>query len=374
MIHCPLLRVNVRKLTENIRLTAEICHAGGIFFCAVIKAYNGRPEIARLFRENGADSLGTSRLGQIEACRRNGIPGPYVLVRIPMISLADETVRLADVSLNSESATLDALEAACERQNRRHGVILMTDLGDLREGAWTKEELASLARHTEFDLSRLDLLGIGVNLGCYGTVRYTPDKMEELVQWASAVEKGIGHPLQVISGGSTLAFPMVENGTMPGRINELRIGGGPLIPTNWSILSPERARLFHRDVFTLEAEVVEVRTKATYPRGELLENCFGDTVSFTDRGDRRRAIVAVGRQDLGTAERLKPRECGVAVLGASSDHTILDIEDYPREIQVGDVLGFDILYENLLYLTGSADVAVVLSGKDGEEKSYTCKP
>ena len=58
----------------------------------------------------------------------------------------------------------------------------------------------------------------------------------------------------------------------------------------------------------------------------------------------RRAILALGRQDTDVSA-IKPR-VKVNILGASSDHLILDIKE--QSLEVGAVVRFDIGYSALL--------------------------
>jgi predicted amino acid racemase len=51
------------------------------------------------------------------------------------------------------------------------------------------------------------------------------------------------------------------------------------------------------DIFHLEAEVIELKEKASVPTGMIGKNAFGETPSFEDIGMRRRAILAIGQQD-----------------------------------------------------------------------------
>ena len=114
----------------------------------------------------------------------------------------------------------------------------------------------------------------------------------------------------------------------------------------------------HSDVFTLRAEVVEVKTKPTHPVGEVGVDAFGRRLTYEDRGIRRRAIVAVGKADIGDSDNIFPADRGIEVLGGSSDHTILDVEDAERDIKPGDILDFAVNYGAMLYLTGSANVKI----------------
>ena len=55
-------------------------------------------------------------------------------------------------------------------------------------------------------------------------------------------------------------------------------------------------------------------------------------------------------------ERLIPHDEGVIVLGGSSDHCILDIENCPRNLKAGDIMAFSLSYNNMLYATSRSDV------------------
>ena len=199
----PQLEIDLSLLQSNARAVISRCNAAGICVCGVIKGADGLPEIARTLHAAGAAELGTSRLEQVAKCRAAGVPGPWLLIRIPGLSELPDVVALCDTSLQSEWATLMALEEECLRQNRTHRVIVMTDLGDLREGFWDKDELVDVCQRVEQDLPHVHLAGIGVNLSCYGSTKPTPDKMNELVALARRVEARIGRSLEVVSGGAT---------------------------------------------------------------------------------------------------------------------------------------------------------------------------
>ena len=179
--------------------------------------------------------------------------------------------------------------------------------------------------------------------------------MEELISAAEAVEAAIGRRLEVISGGASSSVHMVLDGTMPSRINHLRVGELLLLGRVWGCDMPE----LHKDVFTLRAEVIEVKIKPSHPVGELSVDAFGRTRTYVDRGHRRRALLAMGRVDYGECEDLVSREPGLIMLGASSDHTLVDVQNTVRDIQVGDILEFDLCYATMVYLTHSESVHLV---------------
>ena len=355
----PQLEVDLSILRSNARQIITHCQQQGIRVCGVVKGVDGLPEVARTMRLCGAEELGTSRLEQVEKCRAAGVGGPWLLIRIPGLSELPDVVRLCETSLQSERVTLDALEEECVLQGKTHRVIVMADLGDLREGFWGKDEMVDVCVHVERELPHVELAGVGVNLTCYGSTKPTPEKMQALLDIAARIEKRIGRKLEIISGGATSSYTLVHWGTMPAGINHLRIGENILLgkdlQVNWGIQDMDYLRM---DGFTLRAEVVEVREKPTYPIGEFAIDAFGRKPVYVDRGIRRRAILALGRADVGELESLIPREAGLTVIGGSSDHCIVDVEDCPRRLEVGDIVEFSLCYSHLLYATSRSDITI----------------
>ena len=365
----PQLEFDLALLRSNADAVISRCRGMGIRVCGVVKGVDGLPEAARVLRAAGAEELGTSRLEQVAKCRAAGVPGPWLLIRIPGLTELPDVVALCETSLQSEWPTLLALEEECLRQNKTHRVIVMTDLGDLREGFWDKDELVDVCERVERDLPHVQLAGIGVNLTCYGSTKPTPEKMNELVGLARRVEQRIGRKLEIVSGGATSSFTLVHWGTMPAGVNHLRIGEAILLgkdlQVDWGIRDMD---YLHMDALTLRAEVVEVKDKPTYPIGEFAIDAFGRKPVYEDRGIRRRAILALGRADVGELESLIPREPGMTVIGGSSDHCIVDVEDCPRRLQVGDIVEFSLCYSHMLYATARSDMRIIFKNQSAQEE------
>lgn len=355
----PLLEIDLDKLKANLAALIERCQSLSVEVAGVVKGFSALPEAAGVYTECGVRSLASSRLSQLRALRGAGVACERVLIRIPMLSELPEVAEVADMSLQSELETLRALNAVCAKRGTRHRVILMADLGDLREGFWNEEDALDAALEVENKLKNLRLAGVGVNLSCYGSVVPTKRNMQALVSLAADIEREIGRPLDYVSGGASTSAYMALNGTMPYRINLLRFGEIGLLGESDNF-SPD---FLHKDVLTIKAEVIECRDKPSFPVGELGVNAFGEVGHYEDRGIRRRAIVAMGRVDYGNCFDLVPRMEGVEVIGASSDHTILDVENVKDKIHIGDVLEFGIkAYGPMAYLTHSDGVRVVCKG------------
>ena len=354
----PRLEINLAHLQHNVSRIVEKCGSCGIQVAGVIKGATGIPEVARAFDKGGAAFIASSRLEQIEDAIDAGIEKPMMLIRVPMLSEVKDVIRLADISLNSDFEVIKALNEEAKRQGKLHKVILMADLGDLREGFWDKDELVEIAEYIENRMINIQLVGIGTNLGCYGSIAPTAEKLQELVDLAERIEKKLDRELEYISGGATSSLMRVWDKDIPKRINLLRVGEGILLARDLDVFYGYDVSELYQDVFRLKAEVIEVKTKPSYPVGTIAVDAFGHTPEYVDRGMRKRALLGMGKVDYGDPCELIPLEEGIEVLGASSDHTIIDVEDAERDYKIGDIMTFDVCYATIVYLTNCRNVHI----------------
>ncbi|MCX7775980.1 MAG: alanine/ornithine racemase family PLP-dependent enzyme [Rectinemataceae bacterium] len=339
----PCLEIRYETLVGNTRSVVEFCSRYGVEVWGVTKGCCGMPEVARAMLEGGVAGIGESRTANLQRIRAAGITAPTLMLRLPHISEAPSIVEQFDMSLNSELATIEALNSAAAALRKRHGIILMVDLGDLREGLWPDRVLATAEQVMRLD--HIELLGVGTNLTCYGGVIPTEANLGLLVRLAQQVEQMLGLRLRFISGGNTSTLPLMAAGGLPAGINMLRIGEAILLGTESIHRTPWPGT--RQDAFVLHAEVIECATKPSVPIGTTGEDGFGGHPVFQDRGLIRRAIVNIGRQDV-LLESLACIEPGMDILGASSDHLILDVTHAEHEVRVGDIVSFRIGYGTLL--------------------------
>ena len=354
----PALFHDRAKLVNNMKKLSSKCGEQGIEIAGIIKATNGTVAAAEDFVAGGAKLIGSSRLDQLKRAKESGIKVPLLLIRIPMLSEISEMVDIVDISLNSEMVVLEAINKVALEKGTTHKVILMADLGDLREGFFDLDELVETAIKIENEMRGLVLAGIGTNLGCYGSVIPTEDKMVALAELADRVEAKIGRGLEYVSGGATTSLLGVYHGYMPEKINMLRLGAGPLIgPLEDVRLCYNLEAMDELDTpFVLKAEVIELKVKASYPQGELGVDAAGKKREYVDKGMRKRALLAIGRADYGDIDDLVPEMKGTSVIGASGDHTIIDVEDASEDVKIGDIMTFKLKYSALLNLAESEDV------------------
>lgn len=355
----PRLEIHLDRLRENAEHIVALGEQYDVQIWAVTKVTCGHPEVARTLLNAGVKALGDSRVENIKRMREAGVEGYYTLVRIPMISDAEEVVRYADCSLNSELAVMRALNTAAEKQGRTHDLILMVDLGDLREGIWPADLLDVVGEVLQ--LKHLHLKGLGTNLTCWGGVLPTEKNLGQLASLAKSVEERFGVQLEIISGGNSSSLPLLRDGMMPEGINQLRIGEVIMLGNDTVVHEPFPET--RPDAFILQAEIIEMKRKPSHPIGTIGLDAFGKPPVFEDKGMRIRAILGIGKQDVA-ADGLRPVDRGIEVVGGSSDHIILDLTDAEGSYQVGDIVSFTVAYECLLKASTSPYVEkIVVSAK-----------
>lgn len=347
-LRTPRLEIFPGRILENARAVLALARTHGAEVACVTKVTAAHPAVAAALAAAGPDQLADSRLPNLQRMAEQGIDLPRLLLRLPTPSEALDVVRTAQMSLNSGLATLRLLDEAAAFAGVRHGAIVMVDVGDLREGVWPDRAVALLQEAAK--LEHLDLLGLGCNLACYGGVIPSVENMRKLVEVRDACRKATGLALNLLSGGNSANLPLLASGKMPKEINHFRVGEAIVLGRNVIDRSPWPGT--RQDTFVLKAEIVELETKPSVPIGEIGQDAFGGTPTFTDRGLRRRAILNLGRQDV-VVDGLEPLDPGIVVLGGSSDHLLLDVEDAAAPLKVGDEVAFHPGYGALLALSTS---------------------
>jgi len=257
-----------------------------------------------------------------------------------MPSEVERVVEHADMSFNTEISVIRLLANQATKRGKIHRVILMIELGDLREGI-LPSNIESVVKET-IGLRGIKLAGVGTNLACFGGVRPSEANMRELSAIAGNLQRKFGINFEVVSGGNSANYQWFVSAPDIGLVNHLRIGEAILLGRD--TLTREQIPDLYIDAFTLVAEVIELKTKPSRPYGEIAQDAFGHIPVFEDKGNMRRAILALGRQDVDVSA-IKPR-IKANVLGASSDHLILDVGD--SDLEIGAEVRFDVGYSALL--------------------------
>ncbi|CAN5533612.1 alanine/ornithine racemase family PLP-dependent enzyme [soil metagenome] len=348
---CPRLEIYLDRLHHNAALLVDRLGHRGIGVTGITKATLGSPEVAASLLAAGVTGLGESRIENVERLRAAGITAPITLIRSPMISQVARVVAHADVSLNTEPAVLAALSAEAVRQHRTHGVIVMVELGDLREGILPRDLPDVLT--TASALNNLEIKGIGANLACQYGIAPDDDNMAVLSALAEEHQARTGQRLATVSGGNSATYEWALATEDSGRVNDLRLGEAILLGRETLHRRPIDG--LRTDAITLVAEVIERSCKPAEAWGTRAQTAFGRSEPPTGAvGHRERVIVALGRQDVDPDGLVPPT--GLRTLGASSDHLVLGVDGAAPGPAVGDEVRFAVDYSALLRAMTSPSV------------------
>ena len=339
----PYLTIDLGKIEHNTQAVVSLCQSHGIEVTGVTKGVCGQPEVARAMLRGGISSLADSRIENILRLQTAGIHTRYMLLRLPPLSGVEEVVGTIDVSVNSEIAVVEALSQIACRRRAVHDVMLMVELGDLREGI-PSDELLPFIR-SAMKLPGIRIQGLGTNLACFGGVVPSTDNMTRLLELATAVEELVGYRLEWISGINSSGLDLLVAGGTPKRINHARIGEAILLGRETVHRRPWPGTF--QDAFLLHAEILELKNKPSLPVGARGEDAFGELPEFQDCGEMSRALLNVGREDVVIAG-MTPSDPQVTILGASSGYLVVDVTGTDTSYGVGDELSFSLNYAALL--------------------------
>lgn len=336
----PRLEINLSRLAHNCIELKKLFDSKGVSLTAVTKVICGDPQITRTLVENGIDVIADSRIENIIRMREAGISAQFHLLRTPIPSQAELVINHVDVSYNSELSTIRTLSKLALEKQRVHQIILMVDLGDLREGLMP-DDLEDIIDKI-MDMKGIELIGIGTTLACFAGIKPDSKKMYFFSSLANKIEDRFKISLKLISGGTSANYNWLNSSGELGRTNNLRLGEA--IYLGRETLFRKAISGLYTDSFSLVAEVIESKMKPSLPDGELCQNAFGEVPEFTDNGDIRRVLLGLGRQDV-IASGITPKQ-NITILGASSDHVVIDAKQV--DVEVGDEVAFNVNYGALL--------------------------
>jgi predicted amino acid racemase len=354
----PYITIDLKKIEHNARTIADLCRANGVSVAGVTKGTLGMPEVAQAMIRGGVTWIGESRLDNMERLRKNNINVPLLLMRSPHKSEIERIISLADISLNTEYEIIHALSEASLKKGIIHKMIIMVDLGDLREGIWP-DELIPLVREV-VKMQGVKLIGLGTNLTDLNGTIPTYDNNKQLVDLAEEIEDKFNIKLEYLSAGNSSSLKLLASGKLPGRINHFRIGEGILLgrETIGRELWPDT----YQDAFVLTAEIIEKKLKPSVPIGDIGQDAFGNIPTVEDKGMMIRSILNIGRQDM-RLDGLIPQDSDLEILGATSDHLLLDTTKNPN-LNVGAIVSFDLDYAALLAAMTSPFVQKVTASNE----------
>ena len=360
----PRLLIDIEKLKHNIDVLGALAGKAGCSLSIVTKSICADDRACDMIASHPAVSyMADSRISNIKKYheKAHAAGKQTLLLRLPMMCEIEDVVKYADISFNSEVSTIKALNEEAGRQGVIHRVVLMVDLGDLREGIFFRDlsfedkkhccrkasgpdAVLNAARLVQ-DSENLELYGISTNLTCYGAIIPKHDNLSVLCEIAECIENELGVKLQMISGGNSSSVYLVDKNELPEKINNLRPGEGYLLGNETAY--GKRIEGTFDDALMIEAQIIELKRKPSVPIGEVGMDAFGNRPEFEEHGIITRAILGIGEQDMDVTGMI-PVDKKIRVLGASSDHMILDVTEAEQHFHVGDTVRFKLKFGAML--------------------------
>jgi len=339
--------INLNALEHNIRAVDKWMKDHEATWTLVTKVLCGNRDTLSALHALGVNSVADSRLFNLEAIKAS-IPGSESwYLRLPHTAAIPTVIQFSDVSLNSELETLSALNDEAKKQDKLHRVIIMIELGDLREGI-LPGKLVDMYRRV-FDYANIEILGIGANLGCLSGGVPNIDHLTQLVLYHELLELKFDRRLPLISAGTSVILPLLLEGQVPKGVNHFRIGESVFLGTN--LVTGETLPGLRDDALTIDAEVVEIKEKNLIPVGDSSSTVSTfqsiSTEEFTPGQRGFRAVLTLGHLDTAI-EGLKPINPDYQIAGASSDLMVVNVGEDPGELKIGDSISFRPNYSAML--------------------------
>lgn len=345
------LKLYRKKLRHNYSFLNKLFSDNGIEWGVVTKVLCGHPAYLREVLDLGVTEIHDSRISNLKAVKKLNPKVQTVYIKPPAKRSIGQVVRYADVSFNTELHTMQMLSEEAVRQKRQHKVIIMIEMGDLREGVMGEELMDFYAN--VFELPNLVVVGIGTNLNCLHGVMPSQDKLIQLSLYKQLIDARFNCTIPWISGGTTVTIPLLFKKQLPAGVNHFRIGEALYFGKN--LFTGDMLTGMVDDVFRLYAEIIELTQKPRVPNGVMAENPSGHVfeVNEDDIGKTAyRAIIDVGLLDVNP-NYLIPDDDRITVTDASSDMLVIDLGDTAQDYAVGDLISFKLQYMGALSVLNS---------------------
>jgi len=343
------ITINLEILRENLDTIHHWMEDHGSSWTLVTKCICGHGDTMKALQSLGVKSIADSRVENLEAIKRIIPEFESWYLRPPHLSAIPEIVRLSDVSLNSEIEIIKRLDEEARKLDRRHGIIVMIELGDLREGILP----GSLVGFYDeiFTLANVEVLGIGANLGCLSGTVPSIDQLTQLVLYRELLELKFKRKLPLISAGSSALLPLLLERKIPKAVNHFRIGESVFLGSD--LVNGGTLKGLRNDAVTLHAEVVEIKEKSLVPMGETTGMTPFEPLEENPEQPQQpglrgyRAIISLGQLDTEISG-LTPVNPGYEMAGASSDLSVVNVGSDAGDLCVGDTISFRVDYSALV--------------------------
>ncbi len=354
------LIIHTQNIKDNISKLSAYFKKHNVEWSLITKVFSGDLEFLKnvLTEEviRDINSVGDSRLTSLKNLKRVNPEMRTIYIKPPAVVYADEVVKYADISLNTQFNTIKALNEAAGRQKKTHKIIIMIELGELREGV-NRDDFIDFYKKV-FNMPNIEVIGLGSNLGCMYGVEPTYDKLLQLTLYKELIEAKFNKRLKFVSGGSSITLPLLEKEAVPSDVNHYRIGEAAFFGT--SPLENKQFLNLSTNTFEFSTNIIELEEKGLVPDGIISDANVGHTAEYDEDDVKKmtyKAILDFGLIDVDRKD-IEVRDSEIKFVGITSDMTVLDIgknetKDGKKKFGVGDTICFTPNYMAVARLLNS---------------------
>ena len=346
-----VLKLYRDKLRNNYEFLDKLFKEEDVQWGIVTKLLCGNEDYLREIINLGVEEIHDSRVSNLEKVKEINPNIHTAYIKPPPKGTIEQVVRVADISLNTEYDTIKMLSDEAVRQKKLHRILIMIEMGDLREGVM-REDLLDFYSNV-FQLPGISVVGLGTNLNCLHGVMPSQDKLVQLSLYKQLIELKFNRKIQFISGGASVTIPLLLNKQLPRAVNHFRVGETIYFGNN--LFTDQPIEGMETSVFELFTEIIEVSEKPKVPSGEIGEDPSGHTfeINEEDYGEKHyRAIIDIGLLDIDP-KFLIPKDQGLTIIGSSSDMLVVELGQNQSNYKVGDIIPFELKYMGALSILNS---------------------
>ncbi|MDA3907199.1 MAG: alanine/ornithine racemase family PLP-dependent enzyme [Bacteroidales bacterium] len=343
--------LDIKKLKSNFDFLNTLFKKNNIEWSIVSKILSGNKAYLEELLKFDINQICDSRVSNLKMIKSINPKIETIYIKPPAKRAIPSVVKYADVSMNTEFETIKLLAEEAKKQNKIHKIIIMIELGELREGVMVEDFMAFY--ESVFELKNIKVVGIGTNLTCLYGVLPNHDKLIQLSLYEQLIEAKFNRQIEYVSGGSSVTIPLIFQKLLPKGINHFRVGETLFLGTD--VYNNKPFKKMRSDVFKLYSEIIELTEKPSVPRGEFGTNVEGESVTFdqTNLGQTsHRAIIDIGLLDVDV-NHLEFIDKTLTIAGASSDMIVVDLDINKKKYKVGDLIEFKLDYMGTLRILNS---------------------
>ncbi len=345
------LKLYRKKLQHNYGMLENWFSEHNIEWGVVSKLLCGNQIYLEELVSLGVKEFHDTRISNLRMIKKVAPNAQTVYIKPPAKRSISNIINFADVSFNTDYFTIKMLSDEACRQNKVHKIIIMIEMGDLREGVLGDHLIDFYEKILH--LPNINIVGLGTNLNCLNGIMPSQDKLVQLSLYKQLIEAKFNIQIPFISGGTSVTVPLLIKQQLPPQINHFRVGEVLFFGLN--LFTDQTIVGMNNDVFKLYAEIIELYEKPKVPNGEQGFNVSGETPIYPeeDYGKRSyRAILDIGLLDCNP-QYLIPDDDDLRIIEASSDMLVLDVQQNEKNYKVGDLITFKLKYMGVLGLMNS---------------------